>query len=49
VRINKWMDGWITADFETHYRDNTVASLPITAILPHHFLNLFPFPWVLPR
>ena len=38
----------ITTDFETHYRGCdphrhgiTVASLPSTALLQHHFLNLF--------
>ena len=39
----------VTADFETHYRGTTVAVLPIPAVLPHHFLILFPSPQVLPR
>jgi len=48
----------ITADFETHHRGITVAFDPhrrgitflsITAVSPHHFLNLLPFPQVLPR
>ena len=36
----------VNADFETHFCGITVAMLPITAVLPHHFLNLFPSPRV---
>ena len=34
---------------DPHRRGITVASLPITAVLLHHFLNIFLFPRVLPR